>query len=141
MRIPHEFTFRPGLRHIDGQGILYHAEYLGFADQARTEFLRHYGYPPARWIQEGITFVVRKCAIRYLQRVYFDDEITIKTQIAKLHAMHLDMDQTFWRHNLSAATLQVQIVCVSLEGRLQPLPESLAKTLPVNDKFTQPPVI
>ena len=51
----------------DAGGIVYHANYLQFAERARTEYLRHAGHRPDRPAPErGIFFVVQRVEVEYL---------------------------------------------------------------------------
>ena len=51
--VPHRYDLRVYYEDTDAGGIVYHANYLRFAERARTEALRALGVPHADLVREG----------------------------------------------------------------------------------------
>ena len=58
----HVFPVRVYYEDTDAGGIVYHGNYLGFAERARTELLRYLGIQQSRlWAEDRVGFVIRRC--------------------------------------------------------------------------------
>ena len=66
----------------DAGGVVYYANYLRFAERARTEMIRCLGVEHRRLMAEqGLAFAVRSCTVDYLQPARLDDEIFVRTRV------------------------------------------------------------
>src|SRR4029450_2559070 len=64
----HRFPVRVYYEDTDAAGIVYYANYLKFAERARSEWLREIGDGEAKALRAaGLLFVVRRCAIDHRQ--------------------------------------------------------------------------
>ena len=60
----HIFPLRVYFEDTDAGGIVYYANYLKFAERARSEMLRSFGIESARLMQEdNITLTVKNCQV------------------------------------------------------------------------------
>lgn len=129
----HFLTQRIYLEDTDAGGIVYHANYLKFAERGRTEFLRHYGFEHARLLAEqGIAFVVRRLEIDYLRPARLDDVITVTTHITHLGGARMKLQQIIGDSNDTVrifATIQVEIACTDSSGCAIRLPKNLVESL------------
>ena len=63
----HRYAVRVYYEDTDAGGVVYHANYLRFAERARTEALRDLGIPHAELLRQfGLMFVVRRIKVDYL---------------------------------------------------------------------------
>jgi tol-pal system-associated acyl-CoA thioesterase len=66
----HRYILRVYYEDTDAGGVVYHANYLRFAERARTEALRDLGVPHAEMTAEfGLMFMVRRVKLDYLAPV------------------------------------------------------------------------
>ena len=66
MSDPFRFPVRVYYEDTDAGGVVYHANYLRYAERARTEFLRAGGVEQREMReQEDFAFVVRRCTVDY----------------------------------------------------------------------------
>ena len=65
--MPHTFDLRVYYEDTDAGGIVYHANYLCFAERARTEFLHKLGFSNKKMLSEDIGIVVIHLEIDYKQ--------------------------------------------------------------------------
>lgn len=114
----------------DAAGLVYYANYLRFAERARTEMLRRLGVEQERLRAEsGLVFVVRRCTAEYLMPARLDDDLVIATRLTSLGGASLDLDQEVQRGGDTLVRLAFQIACVSQSGRPHRLPAALRAAL------------
>jgi acyl-CoA thioester hydrolase len=126
MQTPHRHTLRIYYQDTDAGGIVYHANYLAFAERARTEALRALGLPHTEMLaKHGVMFVVRRAVLDYQRPARLDDELVIETRIAHVGGASATLRQEFWRDSDSLAVLEVFLGCVRPgDGRAARMPEA-----------------
>lgn len=113
MSAPHEFALRVYYEDTDAGGVVYYANYLKFAERARTEYLRALGFSQAALAaQEGVLIVVRACELACHAPARLDDEIRVQTQLRELKGARMSMHQSMVRGDRLLAEVSVQLVCV-----------------------------
>lgn len=127
----HSYTLRVYYQDTDAGGIVYHANYLAFAERARAEALRELGAPHARMVAEhGVMFVVRRVQLLYQRPARLDEVLTIETVFERCGGATVDLVQKFWRDSDSLAVLEVGLGCARVaDGRAARIPAVWAKLL------------
>lgn len=126
----HLFTLRVYWEDTDAGGLVYHANYLKFAERARTEMLRQHGIEQDRLRAEsGLLFVVRRLAAEFLLPARLDDELTVATRVRRLGGASLELDQEVRRADSALVRLALKIACLRRDGRPSRLPAALASVL------------
>jgi acyl-CoA thioester hydrolase len=127
----HHYAVRVYYEDTDAGGVVYHANYLRFAERARTEALRDMGVPHAEMesLHERI-FMVRRVKLDYLAPARLDDSVTIATRPTALRGASVDLRQTFLLRGQAIAVAEIDLVCVSL-GQIKPvrIPQKWADAL------------
>jgi len=114
----------------DAAGLVYYANYLKFAERARSEMLRRLGIEQERLRAEtGLVFVVRRAAIDYLQPARLDDDLVVSTRLAGFGGASLELDQEVRREAQTLVRLTFQIAALGRGGRPQRLPPALRTAL------------
>ncbi len=110
----------------DSGGYVYHANYLKFAERARTEMLREQGIDQ-RFLQQNknMFFVVSECKVDYLLPAHLDDYLQVQTEIYEVTGTRLIVGQKILRDQEEIANLLVTLVLVSDGGRPQRIPDFL----------------
>jgi acyl-CoA thioester hydrolase len=106
----------------DAGRVVYYANFLKFAERARTDFLRESGIEQNKlYDDEGIFFVVRNVDITYLSPGRLDDIIKVETTIEKLGKTSINMEQVFHNQDdVKLANMKTQIVCVKdIDGKVK----------------------
>ena len=126
-----EYRLRVYYQDTDAGGIVYHANYLNFAERARTEALRAMGVPHVEMVRQfGVMFVVRRLQIDYQRPARLDEEIRIETRVIAVGGASATLRQDFWRDSDSLAVLEVGLGCARLaDGKAVRMPEAWAKRL------------
>ena len=101
----------------DAGGVVYYANYLKFAERARTEWLRALGFEQTDLASRfGIVFMVRSATIDYIRPARFDDELRVTVELIKVGAGQIDLVQRLLRGDELLARVGVKIACVGLEA-------------------------
>lgn len=120
----HLFAVRVYYEDTDAGGVVYHANYLQFAERARTEMLRDLGMQQSRlWSEDGIGFVVRRCTADFLAPARLDDHLLVASRLLDLRGASLDLEQVVRRDDLDLVRLRVKLACMTADGRAARLPE------------------
>ena len=97
----------------DAGGVVYHANYLRFAERARTEALRELGVPHADLVNQlGLIFVVRRVKMDYLRPARLDDSLEVATRVLAVGAATADLSQAIRRDGETLAEAEVALACV-----------------------------
>jgi len=112
---PHNFAIRVYYDDTDAGGIVYHANYLRFAERARTEALRDLGVPHAALVNNfGLMFVVRRVKLDYLRPARVDDSLIVLTTVSRLGAASVGLTQMVMRADERLAVAEVGLACVDV---------------------------
>ena len=81
----HIFPVRVYFEDTDAGGIVYYANYLHFAERARSEMLRHLGIESGTMVEDwGLIFAVKKCSMDFIRPAKLDDLLLIKTRLIEI---------------------------------------------------------
>lgn len=129
----HRFPIRIYYEDTDAGGIVYHANYLRFAERARTEMMRLAGAEHAAILAEtGVAFTVRRCVADFLAPARLDDAVEVESRITGITGARLMMHQTICRtgpERAALAALELTLACVDRAGRPVRLPEPVRRAL------------
>jgi len=111
----HHFPLRVYYADTDAGGVVYHAGYLRFAEQARTEMLRDAGFEHAALLKDtGIAFAVRHLEIDYRRPAVLDDRLVIATKLTHLGNARMDMQQAFLKDGEEIVSIHLTLVCMDV---------------------------
>ena len=126
------FPVRIYYEDTDAGGIVYYANYLKFAERARTEFLRHIGAAPQQDAleEERYGFVVRHLEIDYRASAKLDDFLTVSCTLTEDKGASAVMHQEICRGDEVLAVVDIKVVYVSLaKKRPIRIPEDIRSKL------------
>ena len=127
----HRQQIRVHFEDTDAAGIVYYANYLKFAERARTDWLRDLGISHAEMMtRDGLVLVVRRCEIEYLKPAKLDDMLTVETEVEKLAGASVDLIQRVLRGGELLTKLKVLVVCIGRDGRPARIPQYVRGALP-----------
>ncbi len=134
----HRIPIRVYYEDTDAGGVVYHANFLKFAERGRTEFLRAVGFEN-RTLEKnkGLIFVVRRISVDYLKPAFLDDHLVMQSTIEELKNTSFTMHQAVFREKRAEngameaeliCDMHVVLVCVETE-KIQParLPEDIKR--------------
>jgi acyl-CoA thioester hydrolase len=112
----HRWPIRVYFEDTDAGGIVYHANYLRWAERARTESLRAMNLPHQLMIlRYASMLVVRRIEVEYVAPARLDDSLIVETRVLAVRGASVDLDQQV-RDETGAvrAVLTVGLVCVKV---------------------------
>ena len=113
----HRYCLRVYYQDTDAGGVVYHANYLRYAERARTEALRDAGIAHATLVQRfGLMFMVHRAEIDYLRPALLDDVLVVDTETMDVGGATVLLRQTVLGPNGVCATLRIRLACVRIEG-------------------------
>ncbi|MCU4161007.1 tol-pal system-associated acyl-CoA thioesterase [Acidiphilium sp. AL] len=120
----HRFGLRIYFEDTDAGGIVYHANYLRYAERGRSEALRALGVPHAEMIRtHGRMFVVHRAEIDYERPARLDDRLIVATHVKGIAAARVTLEQVIWREAAALARVHLVLACIdAATGRPARLP-------------------
>lgn len=114
---PHHHAVRVYYEDTDAGGIVYYANYLRYAERARSELLRDAGFENRDLLESrGIALAVRRAEATYLKPARLDDALLIKTAITEIKGASVDMRQVVSRDAEQLVIMEVTLVCLKTDG-------------------------
>jgi acyl-CoA thioester hydrolase len=78
-----ETRFRVRYHETDAMGIVHHAAYITWFEEARSAFTRAVGYPYSQMEADGVLLAVAEVTARYHQPARYDEEVIISACLAE----------------------------------------------------------
>jgi acyl-CoA thioester hydrolase len=127
---PHVFPVRVYYEDTDAGGVVYYANYLKFAERARSEFLRSIGTGNTQLLNEhGVLIAVSGCSVKYHRPAKLDDALEVHTLLTNVRGASLSARQAVLRDGDTLVTLDVDLACLNEAGRPSRLPSFLRSAL------------
>jgi acyl-CoA thioester hydrolase len=113
----HRYSLRVYYEDTDAGGVVYHANYLRYAERARTEALREAGIPHARLVEQfHLMFMVHRAEIDYVRPAMLDDLLVVETETMDVGGATIRLRQTVCGPNGVCATMRIKLACVRIGG-------------------------
>lgn len=127
----HRLGIRIYFEDTDAGGIVYHANYLRYAERGRSEALRVLGMPHAEMMERhGRMFVVHRAEIDYERPARLDDLLTVATRVRRIGAARVALDQEVRRGAETLVRIRLMLACVDrASGQAARLPEPMRAAL------------
>jgi acyl-CoA thioester hydrolase len=123
-------TIRVYYEDTDSGGVVYHANYLKYAERSRTEMLRKYKIEQEKLKTDfNIQFIVKNLFIEYYASAKLDDLLNIKSLIIQISSAKIIMEQSIFNKNKLLAKINVTLGSVNLEGKPSRLPKFVLNIL------------
>ncbi len=88
----HVFPVRVYYEDTDAGGVVYHSNYLCFAERARTELLRDFGIDHTSLMaDDGLMFAVRRCEAEYVKPARLGQRIKVEARLSE-YELRLKID-------------------------------------------------
>jgi acyl-CoA thioester hydrolase len=121
-----ETKIRVRYAETDRMGLLHHANYLVYFEQARTDLLRQFGESYKAIEDQGFFLVVAKIAVQYRSPAHYDDELTVRTTVKRTTPVRIEHGYEVFRPDGTLiATGESTLACVDKDGKLQAMPQWL----------------
>ncbi len=123
-----EIQIRVRYAETDRMGLLHHANYLIYFEQARTELLRTQGAAYKELEDRGFFLVIARIEIKYKSPAHYDDVLTIRTTVTRTSPIRIEHKYEVFREGMLICEGATTLACVNREGKLQAMPDWLMGT-------------
>ena len=107
----------------DAMGIVHHANYLRFFEQARVLWLEEHHRPYTEYVADDLHFAVTHADLDYQQAGRFDDRLEIVTWMEWVRGASLRMAYRIEREGAVLVTGATEHAAVNGEGRVRRIPK------------------
>ncbi|MGB0921592.1 MAG: YbgC/FadM family acyl-CoA thioesterase [Alphaproteobacteria bacterium] len=109
----------------DLSGIVYHANYLRYAERGRSDYLRAIGVDHTKLLasETPVYWTLHHIEIDFKRPARIDDLIEVHTVAASLTGARLLMVQSIRRGGQELARVRVNAACISPEGKVRRIPQ------------------
>jgi acyl-CoA thioester hydrolase len=122
----HTFPIRVYYEDTDAGGIVYHSNYLNFAERARTELVRELGVSQREMLEdgEGTAFAVRSANIDFRRPARLDDLLSVETEVTSIGGASIELDQRIIRADdgTELVRIGVRLGYITLSGKPARIP-------------------
>ena len=122
--VSHVHALRVYWEDTDAAGIVYYANYLKYAERARSEILYAAGIDQAELRDtNGVVFGVRTCNAEYLLPARLGDQLEVHTRLAAVKGASFELHQTVMRGPDALVVMDVRLACIDpISGKPARLP-------------------
>ena len=120
-----DLTIRVRYAETDRMGLLHHANYLVYFEQARTELLRSQGYSYRDLEDRGYLLVLTRLQVRYRLPARYDEILTVRTTIVRTTHYKIEHKYEVLREGQLLTEGETTLACIDREGQPQLLPDFL----------------
>lgn len=115
----------------DAMGVVYHANFLVYFEQGRTEFLRRRGFAYSELERSGALLVVTECGCRYRASARYDEVLAVRTALDHVTRIRVGFRYRVMRDSDGALLAEgfTNLACVGRDGRPRALPPTVTAAL------------
>ena len=117
-----EIQVRVRYAETDKMGLLHHANYLVYFEQARTELLRAGGKTYKDLEDAGFFLVVARLEVKYKLPAHYDDLLTIRTTVTRTSPIRIEHKYEVFRDGTLLCEGNSTLACVGRDGKLREMP-------------------
>ena len=122
-----QISIRVRYAETDRMGLLHHANYLVYFEQARTELLRDLGLTYRDMEDAGFLLVLTRVEVKYRQPARYDELLTIRTTVVRTTPIRIEHKYEVFRDDQLLAEGATTLACVDRDGKIQQLPDWFVK--------------
>ena len=132
-RDPGDYPFvhrvRARFAETDAMGIIHHAAYLPYLEEARVAYLRHLGHPYDEVRSGGLNIAVLEVAVRYRLPLRFDDQVDVHLRAGAVTRATFQVAYLLTVGDEMRATAVTVHGCVDMDGKAARLPAWIGEAL------------
>lgn len=107
--------------------VVYHAHYLAYFEDGRTELMRSLGGTYRRLEDDGTQLMVVETGVRHHAPAAYDDVLTIRTYLTSVRTVRMQFDYEVFRDDKLLATGFTVLASTDRTGRLRRLPDTFRR--------------
>jgi acyl-CoA thioester hydrolase len=106
----------------DAMGIVHHASYLPYLEEARVAYLRSIDHDYVSVRESGLNFAVIEVALKYIRPCYFDDVVTVHLALGSRTRATFQIQYLLTVAGEARLTAVTAHGCVDTQGRPTRMP-------------------
>lgn len=123
-------SYRVFYEDTDAAGVVYHANYLKFAERARTDWLRGLGWSQNKlMLEEQVIFPVYELSIKFFKPAVLDDVLTVTVELIEISYVTMRILQKIFKQEVLIATIDVGIASCNLDKKPVKFPKDIFNIL------------
>ena len=128
MHFDHSIQVRYG--ETDQMGVVHHANYLLYFEEARTRFMADLGQPYGELEKQGIALPVRKIDLRFRAPAHYEDELQVRVEVERMTPASVRFGYRITRpaDETLVATGMTELACIDMRStprKARIMPDSL----------------
>jgi acyl-CoA thioester hydrolase len=127
---PSDYSFVHDVRvrfaETDAMGIVHHASYLPYLEEARVAYLRSIDHDYVSVRESGVNFAVIEAAMKYVRACYFDDVVTVHLRLGTRTKATFQIEYLLTVGTETRVTAVTAHGCIDGQGRPMRLPAWLS---------------
>lgn len=123
MKNASKITRRVAFHETDAMGVVYHANFLRYFEEARVVWLEEHDEPYTAYMDRDLHFATTRVEIDYHKSAHFDERIEVETWLEKLRGASLRMAYRITRGDEVLVSGVTEHAAVDTEGRLRRIPK------------------
>jgi acyl-CoA thioester hydrolase len=132
-RDPGDYQFAHRIRtrfaETDAMGIVHHAAYLLYLEEARVAYLRRLGHPYDEVRRDGFNFAVLEVVVQYRRPLEFDELVDVHLRAGAVSRATFQLAYLLTVDDDVRATAVTVHGCVDASGKARRLPAWVGETL------------
>ncbi|MEZ6003475.1 MAG: acyl-CoA thioesterase [Planctomycetota bacterium] len=126
----YEHTLQVRYGETDQMGVVHHANYLLYFEEARTRFMASLGQPYGAIEKQGIALPVRKLDLRFRNPAHYEDVLTVCVEVARMTPASVTFAYRIERRadDTLVATGSTELACIDMRSnprKARVLPDGL----------------
>ncbi len=117
------FEHPVGFHETDAMGIVHHANYLKFCEDARVIWLETHDKSYSEWISMGLHFAVTQAELQYHRATRFDDILEVTTWLEWVRGASLAMAYQIMCRDQLILSGRTEHASINDEGRVRRIPK------------------
>ena len=114
---------RVGFHETDAMGIVHHANYLKFCENARVAWLETHDKSYSEWMEMGLHFAVTRVELDYRRATRFDEILEVTTWLEWVRGASLAMGYRIECEGELVLTGRTEHASVNDEGKVRRIPK------------------
>jgi acyl-CoA thioester hydrolase len=120
----------------DCGGVVYHANYLNYFEEARTEALEQAGLSVSRLMQDGCYIVVSHQEVFYKYPAFYGDTLNVEARAVEITPIRILYQYQITNQSGRVTTIgATTLVCVNKEGAPAPWPPYVKEKITLSPKI------
>ena len=119
----HVLVIRVYYEDTDAEGVVYYANYLKYAERARTALLRLGGWSNSQLAEggypgmdKGVSFVMRHLSVDYKRAAVLDDLLVMRSEVVAIGGATMELKQTLYRGDEILVEASAKLGCIAADA-------------------------